>query len=122
MTSHPMAGTGSLPTNSPIKHLISYLYKSKPPQLKTEAIHQTESTQCVSFGLMCLQSIMLNHELGHQRIRELVFLQALFSPQALDRNPFICEIPCRDTDLLTITFTGLRRTITICKGPRRFAH
>ena len=52
MPSHPMVGTGSLSTNFPIKHLISYLYKSKPPQLKTGAIHQTESTEYVSFGQM----------------------------------------------------------------------
>lgn len=43
----------------------------------------------------CLQSIMLNHEFGHQGVRQLVLLHALFSPdhQAFDRSLLACGIP-----------------------------
>lgn len=82
-----------------IKHLISYLYKSKPPQLKT-GLFIKQRAQNVFHLAKCLQSILLNHKLGHQRVRQLVFLQALFLPdhQALDRNLFVKFHGEKDTD------------------------
>ena len=94
MPSYALVGTGSLPLHPPPDASFRIFTKAKLHNWSLELfIRQTALS--VFHLATCLQSMMLNDEFGHQGVRQLVLLHALFSPdhQAFDRSLLACGIP-----------------------------
>lgn len=94
MVSYPVVDTGSLPQNPPSNASFLIFTKANFHNWRLGLFIWQRAHNMFHLAKR-LQSIMLNHEMGCQRVRQLVFLHALFLPnhhQPFDRNLFACKI------------------------------